>query len=82
MPTHPLEPLDAAEIKAAIDLLKRNSLLTPTSRVISISLKEPGKVEVFRWPESLSRDRFAVSVLFDNATNTASIVTLNLMDPC
>jgi primary-amine oxidase len=78
MPAHPLEPLNAAEVRAAVDLLKEKSLLTPTTRVISIGLKEPAKAEVFRWPEGPQPERCATSVLFDNAANTAWTATLNL----
>jgi primary-amine oxidase len=41
--THPLDPLDADEIRAAVALLKRDGLIGPTWRIASIELQEPAK---------------------------------------
>jgi primary-amine oxidase len=41
-------------------------------------LKEPSKEFVYAWPGGDIPDREAVAVLFDNAANVASAVTLNL----
>jgi primary-amine oxidase len=78
MPSHPLEPLSAAEIQTAVGLLKSPPSFTPTTRIISIVLREPKKCHVYAWPESNGAGREAVAVLFDNAANEASTVTLDL----
>lgn len=78
MPRHPLEPLAAAEVADAIHLLRDARLLTPTTRVVSVMLKEPPKAKVHAWNGTEAIDREAAAVLFDNATNTAHEVELNL----
>lgn len=78
MPFHPLEPLTANEMQAAIVLLKGLDRFKPTTRVISIMLLEPPKQIVYQWPDAAPFDREAVAVLFDNAANRATRVTLNL----
>jgi primary-amine oxidase len=78
MPLHPLEPLTASEIKQAVHLLKTLPIFTPTTRIISIILREPEKSFVYEWQGEKSCDRQANAVLFDNATNTAFAVRGNL----
>ena len=46
MPRHPLEPLSAAEVARAVSLLAAAGMLTPTTRVVSVMLKEPPKTSV------------------------------------
>ena len=67
---HPLEPLDHAEVQQAIQLLRSYGKVTPTTRFISVSLKEPPKnvVHSFSGGEAVPRQAFAV--LFDNGTNS------------
>jgi primary-amine oxidase len=77
-PDHPLEPLSAAEIASAVQLLKAHPVFTPTTRVVSIMLREPEKDLVHAWPQGPLPERHAVAVLIDNALNAASAVTLNL----
>jgi primary-amine oxidase len=78
MPTHPLEPLNSSEIQTAVKLLRERQSLTATTRIISITLKEPTKALIYDWPSGNTPDREASVVLFDNAQNAASTVTLNL----
>jgi Cu2+-containing amine oxidase len=40
---HPLEPLSADEVLEAVALLKAADKITPTTRLVSISLHEPPK---------------------------------------
>ena len=42
-PRHPLEPLSADEVRAAVGLLKRSGKVTPTTRFVSVALHEPHK---------------------------------------
>jgi primary-amine oxidase len=75
---HPLEPLSAAEVQQAVELLQAKGKVTPTTRFVSISLKEPPKefVHGFTGREAIPREAFVV--LFDNGTNTAHEATLSL----
>lgn len=77
---HPLEPLSADEVRQAVDLLKREGKVTPTTRFVSVSLKEPPKSAVHGWDGSRPVQRAAFVVLFDNATNTAHEAALNLTE--
>ena len=43
---HPLEPLTAEEVQLAVTLLKDAGKVTPTTRFVSVSLKEPAKAFV------------------------------------
>ena len=73
-PPHPLSPLSPAEIQLATDLLRREGRVTPTTRFVSVSLREPGKAEVL----DASPERRAFVVLFDNAENACYEATLSL----
>src|ERR1700682_2564990 len=72
--SHPLEPLSAAEVQRVVALLKSQGKVTPTTRFVSISLKEPAKEVVHAGMEGLPRMAFAV--LFDNATNSCHEATV------
>jgi primary-amine oxidase len=43
---HPLDPLDAAEIRLAVELLRRERPVTPEARFVSVTLHEPPKDQV------------------------------------
>src|SRR5262245_48563401 len=77
---HPLEPLSAEEVQQAVRLLKAHGKVTPSTRFVSVSLKEPPKevVHGFTGRESAPREAFAV--LFDNGTNTCYEATLSLAE--
>lgn len=75
---HPLQPLSASEVQTTVGLLKKQSLVTASTRIISIMLKEPLKASVYAWAGVEAVDREAIAVLFDNSSNYASTVTLNL----
>jgi primary-amine oxidase len=76
MPTHPLEPLSAVEMKQAAHLLKQREP-TASMRIISIVLREPEKSIVYQWPNVDPGPRLANAVLFDNASNTAYTAQIN-----
>ena len=78
MAVHPLEPLSAAEVAQSVELLRGLSVVTPSTRIISVILREPEKRFVYEWPKASSPDRKADAVLFDNALNTAYTAVLNL----
>jgi primary-amine oxidase len=72
---HPLEPLNADEVRLAVSILKDTGRVTPTTRFVSISLKEPPKALVHGGG---AVDRQAFAVLFDNAANACHEATLSL----
>jgi primary-amine oxidase len=75
---HPLEPLSAAEVRLAVSILKDSGKVTPTTRFVSVSLREANKdlVHAFDGSTAIPRDAFAV--LFDNATNSCHEATVSL----
>ncbi len=75
---HPLEPLTAEEVRRAVQLLKKGGKVTPTTRVISVALREPDKARVHRGETGLPREAFAV--LFDNAANACHEATVSLSE--
>ena len=78
MSSHPLEPLSAAEVERAVALLRTLPEFTPSTRVISVMLKEPPKELVHAWPDIEAPDREAEAVLHDNARNACFHVNVNL----
>lgn len=78
MKIHPLEPLSAAEVQAAVSLLKTIPSFDTTTRIISIMLKEPAKELVHAWRSGPAAERRASAVLLDNASNSVSTIDLNL----
>src|SRR5256885_14305989 len=79
-PQHPLEPLNAPEIRLAVSILKDAGNVTPTTRFVSVSLKEPRKQSVMGTPPGASIARTAFAVLFDNGTNSCYEATVSLDD--
>src|SRR5262245_14665478 len=75
---HPLEPLSAAEVTRAVAVLAGAGKLTPTTRVVSVMLKEPPKALVHSDATRANHPREAAAVLFDNATNSCFEAELNL----
>ena len=75
---HPLEPLAADEVQAAISVLRKNGKVTPTTRFVSVSLREPDKNLVHNSSGNGTPPREAFAVLFDNAANACyeAIVSL------
>jgi primary-amine oxidase len=82
---HPLEPLSAAEVSAAVATLRASGLAHSTTRIVSISLHEPAKEIVAAFhaaaPQpaagyAASREAFAV--LFDNAANACHEALVSL----
>ena len=71
--SHPLEPLSAGEVRRVVEILNSAGKVTPTTRFVSVSLREPPKQFVHGFdgtgagPPPPARQAFAV--LFDNASN-------------
>ena len=87
---HPLEPLTAQEVQLAVTVLKDAGKVTPTTRFVSVSLKEPDKAFVHAFnpspPTPLPQGargeivREAFAVLFDNATNSCYETAVSLTE--
>ena len=77
---HPLEPLTAAEVQLAVTVLKDSGKITPTTRFVSVSLKEPAKEFVYRFRGNEAIVREAFAVLFDNARNACYEATVSLTE--
>jgi primary-amine oxidase len=78
---HPLEPLTAQEVQLAVTILKDAGKVTPTTRFVSVSLKEPAKEIVHAFnPSTPLPKREAFAVLFDNGTNSCYETALSLTD--
>ena len=78
--THPLEPLDKEEVKLAFAILKEAGKVTPTTRFVSVSLKEPRKEFVHGFKPGAKFAREASAVLFDNGTNSCFETEVSLTD--
>jgi primary-amine oxidase len=78
---HPLEPLSCAEVEQAVQLLKSRGKITPTTRFVSVSLKEPSKDSVHGFTGQQAPDREAFAVLFDNAMNSCYEAVVSLTHP-
>ncbi len=77
---HPLEPLSAAEVRQAVQILRESGHVTPTTRFVSVALREPAKERVHGWDGAQALPREVFAVLFDNATNSCHEATVSLAD--
>ncbi|GAB4218029.1 MAG: primary-amine oxidase [Synechococcales cyanobacterium] len=77
-PTHPLEPLSAAEISAATALLKQSPQWRVSCRIASMTLQEPDKAVVRRFQsgDPLDRCAFAVILARDTGTTYEAVVSI------
>jgi primary-amine oxidase len=75
---HPLEPLTAAEVREAVRILTAAGRVTPTTRFVSVALREPPKALVHGFDGTSLPPREAFAVLFDNATNSCFEATVSL----
>ena len=57
---HPLDPLDASEIKAAVGILRRERPVTPVARFVSVTLHEPAKDQIEGGAAAVPREAFVV----------------------
>ncbi len=77
---HPLEPLGAGEVRRAVQLLWDSGKVTPTTRFVSVALREPEKSFVHGRDDDRPPPREAFAVLFDNAANACYEATVSLDD--
>lgn len=78
---HPLDPLTAAEMVAAANILRESKKLAESFRFVSCVLAEPAKqtVQDFKTGRPLPRQAFLV--LLDNATGTGYEAVVDLVKP-
>ncbi|HEY1703016.1 MAG TPA: primary-amine oxidase [Trebonia sp.] len=78
-PAHPLDPLSAAEIARAADLVRAHPVCTETTRFASIMLAEPSKPEMAAYDAAgLMPERVAFVVLYDGGDTTIREVVASL----
>jgi primary-amine oxidase len=73
---HPLDPLDAGEIRDAVDILRRERLVTPAARFVSVSLHEPAKDLIGDGAAALPREAFAVLLEPQQRATYEAVVSL------
>jgi primary-amine oxidase len=64
---HPLEPLSAEEIAAAVAILRRERALGPQVRFMEVALHEPPKSQVLSFSPGDAVERSAALTLLDNS---------------
>jgi primary-amine oxidase len=69
---HPLDPLSAEEITAAMAALHRDAPDTTSARVSSVQLQEPAKDAIHAFEPGGAIERLARIVLVDRAANTTA----------
>ena len=75
---HPLEPLTAKEISAAVEILRTARNLRPSYRFVSVVLHEPPKEQISNFEGADSTDREAFVVLLDNADGSTYEAVVSL----
>ncbi|MEN3302832.1 MAG: primary-amine oxidase, partial [Pseudonocardia sp.] len=66
---HPLDPLSAKEVTAAVAVLRAERELPPSTRFVSVSLAEPAKAELLGSGPGAALERRSFVVLYDRATS-------------
>lgn len=74
--THPLDPLNAAEISRVHEILAEAGYLTEHVRFAALLPLDPDKGEIARWRPGDALDRRAVATLLDRSTADASEITV------
>ena len=75
MTAHPLDPLSADELRAAVELLRRECAVGEHDRIVTVTLAEPPKAAVLVG-EATGREAFAV--VFDPASGETREAVLSL----
>jgi len=77
-PGHPLDPLSADEIRAAVSILRSQGGLGPATRFVMISLAEPPKPAGLDFGSGPAPDRAALVITYDKAATLIheSVVSL------
>ena len=75
---HPLEPLSAEEIAAAVALVRGDGRMGDRMRFVSVALQEPEKQAVARYETGEKLPREAMIGLLDNSDGTAVEIVVSL----
>ncbi len=78
VPTHPLDPLTAEEIRQAASILRREKVLSEHTRFPLLTLKEPAKEVVLRFKKGDPLPRQAFAVVYDYKANTTHEAVVDL----
>src|SRR2546423_9242743 len=70
---HPLDPLSAAEVALASEILSREKRLGPHARFTHVQLEEPAKPDVLGWKPATAHLRRAAGPLFDSMTGAPHV---------
>ena len=76
--SHPLDPLTADEMAAAVSILRKRDGLGPRLRITSITLSEPPKETVKAFKPGHPVERSARIICYDRDSRQTSIVTISL----
>jgi primary-amine oxidase len=76
--THPLEPLSADEIRAAVAVLRDQGALGPKIRISSIALEEPPKETVAGFQPGDPIERAARITVYDRDAKLVSVVVVSI----
>ena len=77
---HPLEPLDADEIRAASAILRAAGHLREGVRVIGLTLHEPTRDDLRRFAPGQALDRAVFAILLDTASGETEEVVVSLTE--
>jgi len=77
---HPLEPLSAEKIAAAVALVRGDGHIGSRMRFVSVALREPDKQAVARFETGETLPREAMIGLLDNSDGTAVEVVVSLSE--
>src|SRR5215217_6137918 len=75
---HPLDPLSAAEIAEAVQIVRAGRTLGPRTRFVSVSLREPTRQELRLFRQDVALERLAEIILLDNDTGITSEAIVSL----
>lgn len=75
---HPLEPLSAEEVAAAVAIARQERSLGSSFRFPCVTLKEPAKAFVLQYKEGDPFEREAFLIVLDNATGSTYEVIISL----
>ncbi len=75
---HPLEPLTADEVVAAVRIARTARQLPASYRFVMVSLHEPPKESILRYKPGETISRHAFLILLDNATGQGYEAVVNL----
>lgn len=77
---HPLEPLNAEEISAAAEILRKEQNLGETHKFVSLALREPQKQRVLDFENGEEIEREAFAILLDRSDGKAYEAVVSLTE--